>query len=286
MLFFSAPHCQPLRHLSSGNLISRGSFLHLTRRLDYYVLLLGCQGTLFLEQDGRPLELSPGRFLLLFPGVTHGGRKPSPPGLSYYWCHFRPQAGDPPQNVPEGFLPEPALLQTHYLLPETGALQSTGRAALLFRQLLDTASRGGPAEAANYALSLLALELSQDLYGAPAGGPLSGHGRFAEILEYVRVNARQPVTVQQLAEAFSYHPDYLSSLFKIHTGVPLLQYLSQIRMGNAKQLLLSSQLTVKEIALSCGYGDPKQFMKRFKAENGMTPTQYRGAFQHKRINSR
>lgn len=288
MFFFSCPNARPLRYLSSGNLMSHRPFLHLARNIDSFVLLFGCQGTLYLEQDGHPLDLVPGQFLLLFPGVTHRGLRPSAPGLSYYWCHFRPPEGEPfLQTAGESFSPESGKLQTHYLLPETGRLASSDRVALLFRQLLDTARRGGSPAAADYALSLLALEISQEIYGAANG--LSGspnHAKLPEIMEYVQENAGLPLSVQQIADTFSYHPDYLSSLFKAYTGAPLLQYLHQLRIANAKQLLLNSSLSVKEIAGSCGFEDAKYFMKRFKAQTGLTPTQYRSAFQQKHVNSR
>ncbi len=287
MFFFTASASSPLRHLTSGKLISQQPFLHRARNLDTFVLLLGCQGTLYLEQENRPLQIGPGQFALLFPGVPHRGVKPSAPGLSYYWCHFQPpDTGNPVSSLPEGFHPDPALLRGHYVLPEAGQLESGDRAALLFRQLLDTARRGGGSATADYALSLLMLELSQELYAAPVGDSAPKHPRLAEIMEWVRANCDAPLTVQQVAETFSYHPDYLSALFKAHTGQSLLQYLFQIRLSNAKQLLLNSTLTVREIAGACGYLDDKRFMKRFKESTDMTPTQYRNAFQAKHINSK
>lgn len=288
MFYFSCPNTKPLLHLSSGNLISHRPFLHLARNLDSYVLLFGCQGTLFLEQDGHSLELNPGQFLLLFPGVPHRGTKPSAPGLSYYWCHFRPDGGVLPlQTADDGYRPDTHRLQTNYLLPEKGTLATPDRAALLFRQLLDTARRGGVPVSADYALSLLVLELSQALYGVSDFFPSSAdHTKLSEIIAYIQENIDLPFSVQQIADTFSYHPDYLSSLFKAHTGMPLLQYALHIRIANAKQLLLNSSLSIKEIAGACGFEDPKYFMKRFKSFSGLTPTQYRSAFEQKHVNSR
>ena len=47
------------------------------------------------------------------------------------------------------------------------------------------------------------------------------------------------------------------------------------RIENAKRLLSSTNLTVKEIAVKCGYGNEYNFMRQFKSRCGQTPTQYR-----------
>ena len=67
-------------------------------------------------------------------------------------------------------------------------------------------------------------------------------------------------------------------LFKSEIGVNFLAYLTNIRMEKAKKLLLSTSLSITEIAQQCGYGDYRVFTKVFKKTEGSTPSQYRRDF--------
>jgi two-component system, response regulator YesN len=68
---------------------------------------------------------------------------------------------------------------------------------------------------------------------------------------------------------------YLSRAFKNITGRNFSDYLSEIRMNKAKELLEKTQLTVYDIAISVGYGDPQYFHRVFKKYFGVTPNEYR-----------
>ena len=71
---------------------------------------------------------------------------------------------------------------------------------------------------------------------------------------------------------------YLSQLFKNEIGVNFLSYLTGIRMEKAKKLLLSSALSVAEVAEQSGYADYRVFTKVFKKAEGCTPSQLRRDF--------
>ncbi|MGG1555581.1 helix-turn-helix domain-containing protein [Paenibacillus ferrarius] len=70
-------------------------------------------------------------------------------------------------------------------------------------------------------------------------------------------------------------PVYLSFLFKQVEGINLTDYITQVRMDKAKQLLLGSNLKTYEIANRVGYQDEKYFSRLFKKRIGMTPTEFR-----------
>ena len=81
-----------------------------------------------------------------------------------------------------------------------------------------------------------------------------------------------------LAEEFHLSAQYVSQLFKNEIGVNFLAYLKNIRMEKAKSLLLSTALSVAEVAEQCGYGDYRVFTKVFRKNEGVTPSQYRREF--------
>ena len=88
----------------------------------------------------------------------------------------------------------------------------------------------------------------------------------------------EEVSLNILAEEFHLSAQYISQLFKNEIGVNFLAYLTNIRMEQAKKLLLSSQLSIAEISERSGYGDYRIFTKAFKKAEGVTPSQYRRNF--------
>ncbi|MED1945548.1 MULTISPECIES: response regulator [Brevibacillus] len=81
--------------------------------------------------------------------------------------------------------------------------------------------------------------------------------------------------LQMLAECVHLNPIYLSQLFKTETGENVSDYITQVRMNRAKQLLHETSLKVYDIARLVGYQSAKHFMLVFKKEVGMTPGSYR-----------
>lgn len=86
------------------------------------------------------------------------------------------------------------------------------------------------------------------------------------------------MSLSVLAEEFHLNPQYISQLFKNEIGVNFLSYLTNIRMENAKKLLLSTSLSIAEVADRSGFGDYRVFTKVFKKSEGITPSQYRRDF--------
>lgn len=68
---------------------------------------------------------------------------------------------------------------------------------------------------------------------------------------------------------------YFSTLFKQHTGLTFVEYVTKIRMEKAKELLTLTPHKTYEIARRVGYGDPHYFSVIFKRQTGMTPKEYR-----------
>lgn len=98
------------------------------------------------------------------------------------------------------------------------------------------------------------------------------------ITRYLQEHLAEEVSLSVLAEEFHLNPQYISQLFKNEIGVGFLTYLTNIRIEKAKKLLLSTSLSVAEIAEKSGYGDYRVFTKVFKKSEGITPSQYRRDF--------
>lgn len=83
------------------------------------------------------------------------------------------------------------------------------------------------------------------------------------------------VTLSALASASGMTAAYFSDLFHRETGKSFKKWLNSVRIEHAKRLLEENRLPILEICYECGYNTPSQFIKMFKRETGVTPTEYK-----------
>ena len=93
--------------------------------------------------------------------------------------------------------------------------------------------------------------------------------------EYLRRNYSQKVSLDDLADHVGMSSAHLSRLFKKETGMTVTDYLSNLRCIEASRLLRESGHAIQEIAAYVGYLDNNYFVKVFKKQFGMTPSEYR-----------
>jgi AraC-like DNA-binding protein/ligand-binding sensor protein len=96
-----------------------------------------------------------------------------------------------------------------------------------------------------------------------------------EAMECIRRNFRQKLTLEMVAQSVYLSPNYFSYLFKEQTGNTFIEYLTRIRLQEAKQLLIETELSVRDIAEKVGYNDPSYFGMVFRKSESMTPGRYR-----------
>lgn len=83
------------------------------------------------------------------------------------------------------------------------------------------------------------------------------------------------LSLEDVAEKINLSPAYFSKLFKEQTGVNFIDYVTEIRVEKAKELIITSSLSLKEICYEVGYRDPNYFSRVFKKYETLTPTQFR-----------
>ncbi|WP_053985892.1 response regulator transcription factor [Niameybacter massiliensis] len=92
---------------------------------------------------------------------------------------------------------------------------------------------------------------------------------------YIDHHFNESFTINDLASRSALTPAYFSRLFKERLGVTPIEYLTQIRIQKACDLILSHNYTFKEIAELCGYSDQFYFSRTFKMIIGKSPSQYK-----------
>jgi len=97
--------------------------------------------------------------------------------------------------------------------------------------------------------------------------------------EYIQYNYNQPLTLENVGGHAGLTPTYFSNLFKAETGQNFSEYLIEIRIDNAKTMLIDTDISITEIAECSGYSDVKYFSKLFKKLTSSTPAEYRKLYQ-------
>jgi len=92
---------------------------------------------------------------------------------------------------------------------------------------------------------------------------------------YIRENYQKDLSLEEVSRQVDISPYYFSKVFKEETGTNFIDYLTELRMSVAKQLLLEKERSMKEIGIMVGYSDPNYFSRSFKKNIGITPTEYK-----------
>lgn len=92
---------------------------------------------------------------------------------------------------------------------------------------------------------------------------------------FIEQNYYMPIDVDMLCKHVNYSRSYLSRYFKRITGMSIPEYISRIRIQNAKVLLQETDLNIQEISASVGITDSLYFSKLFKNSTGVSPMSYK-----------
>ncbi|WP_379153698.1 response regulator [Paenibacillus sp. sgz5001063] len=108
---------------------------------------------------------------------------------------------------------------------------------------------------------------------------LKRSGKSSDVIERVRVLIRQRyaenLSAADIAGGVYLSPTYVRLLFKQETGETLFEYLTKVRIEQAKELLKNPQNKLYEVCYAVGYTDPSHFSKLFKKMTGSTPSAFR-----------
>lgn len=101
------------------------------------------------------------------------------------------------------------------------------------------------------------------------------NGNIGEAVKYISENWSKPLTVSEIANASHLSPSQFSRNFKKQTGASPYDYILEIRLAKAKELLKNSQMSVGEIAYKTGFSCDSNFISLFKKKTGISPLQFR-----------
>ncbi len=228
----------------------------------YYLMHYVRSGGGTFSSGGRESRLSEGQCFLIRPNeITFYRADPRDP-WHYVWIAFGGEMA-------------PVLLRSAKL-DGISVFENARVSALfegLFRQMADGELDGEKNELGM--LSFLYALFAAFPQSMPAAGQRERYVR--KVKNYVTKMASNPIPVSRLAGYCGLDRHYLCRIFKKETGQTLQGYVLGYKMDRAKELLLSSSLSVGDIARSVGYADVYNFSKLFKKHFGASPKKLREA---------
>lgn len=99
--------------------------------------------------------------------------------------------------------------------------------------------------------------------------------RVKGIHEYLMLNYREEINLEEIAEIVHMAPASACRFFKSNTGLTIFEYLNKIKIDYACKLLLNTDLNVVDISYDCGFNNLSHFNKQFRKFIGKTPTDFR-----------
>lgn len=238
------------------------------RVLNEYQLLYNPEGEgVFHSASIKECRLRAGDMFLLFPGEWHSYHPDEDRGWTSYWIGFKGVNMD--DRVRAGFL-SPA--KPIYHIGFSDSIVS------LYRQAYEAAL-----EEAAYAQQLMAgivNHLIGMMYSLERTNELKSRSEMqVDMINKARLRIRESLesslTIQQIAEEMGVSYSNFRKLFKEFTGLSPAIYQQDLRIQRAKELLTTTDMSIKEIAYSLNFESPDYFSAKFKMKTGHRPSDLR-----------
>lgn len=104
-----------------------------------------------------------------------------------------------------------------------------------------------------------------------------------EIHKYVLHEINTPITIQEICDHFSISRSTLQTLFKKHLNIPPKEYINDLKMKHAQQIMTQENISVTEAAYRLGYSSIHYFSRKFKKEFGISPSEFLQAVGKQRL---
>lgn len=254
-LFFY-PICIGSFRYDGGYRLARDSY-------DSFLMMYILKGTCFVTVGSHTMQAMTGQLIFLDCYAPHAYGTDS--GFEALWIHF-----DGP------------MARSFYetIVSEKGSLLYPAHPDAIHRSLYniyDTFRSRAPI--AEDQISGTITNILSDLLSSEKAQQVSGKTQIgiSEAISHINKYFYKSITLQELADIAALSPYYFSRVFARETGMTPHKYLISTRMANAKFLLKTSQMSVKEIAIRSGFSDESGFCTAFKKQEGMTPKEYRSS---------
>ena len=107
--------------------------------------------------------------------------------------------------------------------------------------------------------------------------------RIHRVKQYIHEHYSEEIRLEELSSLAGMSTSAFCRFFKTHTGRTVMDYVIDIRLGNAARLLVDTTAPISEICWQCGFNNLSNFNRIFKAKRGYTPRDFRTLFKKNRV---
>lgn len=240
----------------------------------HFLLTLITQGSGIQILNGKAIPFAPGDLFLLSPADFHKNTIPHGQSFRYYGVKFTYEMLDARLSELCALDRLPLYLHLHG--------QAAKTAVDIFRQLVEECTNGKDRlgnrayqQALLEQLIILALRQMQQEHQVQTEAFIN------RALGYLYSHFSESITVADAAAYVGYTPNYFNTCFRRQMGIPFGEYLRQMRLNYAENLLRSSQMPVTEVAYESGFGSVSYFSRCFREKYAISPQEYRKHYMDK-----
>lgn len=283
----------PLPHyIASGlNTIPKGGQHPSRSNIQVFDLLITTAGCFYIGEEDSRFEMGAGQAVILRPDRYHFATKVCSELTHTYWLHFHVGGAwelIKPTTVAPVSLEDPSLMQTvveafavepfTMRIPQFTTLQHPEKMYDVFDQLLQLQANAH-VSSVRFAQQQLFQEILYQLAASAETDHASASRACAEkAASYLRQHFRESVTAKQLGDELNFHPVYIARCMQKEYGCSPITYLLKLRVGQAKLLLLQTELPIAHIAQEVGFEQASYFAASFTKLEGISPRSYRQQF--------
>ncbi len=261
--FFHTPTAQAIDLFLYPTVIGRFEYLpgySLERsRYDSYLIILIESGTMEILLDDKYQLAQKGDVVLLDCYHPHAYRTQT--GCKTTWLHFD---GKPAKGYYEHLSKEMGNIMTISNFRDALHILSDLFSSFCNRDLKPEAQ-----------MSIMIGNLLLSLFDHTSNGAASASDGIRKVTSYLTQNFSKNISLKEMADMAGLSLYHFTRKYKKETGVTPHQFLLSTRMSAAKYYLSNTTMTIKEIALSCGFEDESTFCYSFRKREGKTPKQFR-----------
>ncbi len=272
-----------------GQTTGRSPWTYSSRRILDYLFLYLKAGKVVGELDGCSFQMNAGDLLWIPPGQWHE-LKGLPPGSSYIWAHidlvYAPERSHWDLSVPAAAEPfwtdhqyrlhPPVSCEAAKALHGVLQLPNHERIGLLLEEVLDEKLNGNAFSA--LAMRGLLLQMLAEVWRGLAGGLQAGSEylpRLEDAARRLRSDFRHEIAIAELARGCRLSGTHFRNLFSRFFDCTPGKYRKRARLRLARNLMITTDMTLSQIAEEVGFTTVHSFSKAFKTEFAVSPARFR-----------
>ena len=248
----------------SKSIYPSGAYLKEHHHEDYYQIYYVTENRAEFLVNGNPFVLSENMMVFARPGVVHGIKPISGPDpmrmLEVKFTVLENDLVEEFNNVPLVFYGNDLLQRILSIVVDEGLKKD-----LFFEKSITH----------QFCSFLYKMIQHYKNFNQGSPGKINKINPAAKIKEYIKENYRQEISLADIASNVGYTKNYLCRLFRENANITINDYLNNVRIHHAVDLLLTTDMDISEISKASGYTNIYHFIKTFKKLTKISPGSYR-----------